>query len=109
MEWQCDTEQFYDWSGYFTLDIVKSKYQTIVFEHNPTTKDTAFSLDGIVQQTSSFRPQYHDVFVHYSARYLGSVKRVLWIGGGDSMLLHELMKYPSLELAVGLELDQQGR
>jgi S-adenosylmethionine/arginine decarboxylase-like enzyme len=47
------------------------------------------------------------MFVHYVARYLDDIKRVLWVGGGDSMLLHEIIKYPSLELAVGLELDQQ--
>jgi spermidine synthase len=36
-----------------------------------------------------------------------SIKRVLFVGGGDSMLLHETLKYPSLELVVGLELDQK--
>jgi hypothetical protein len=32
---------------------------------------------------------------------------VLWVGGGDSGPLNEILKYPNLELAVGLELDQQ--
>ena len=45
--------------------------------------------------------------VHYTARYLDQVKRVLFVGGGDSMLLHEILQYPDLELVVGLELDQQ--
>jgi spermidine synthase len=44
--------------------------------------------------------------VHYTARFIDTVKRVLFVGGGDSMLLHEALKYPSLELVVGLELDQ---
>jgi spermidine synthase len=34
------------------------------------------------------------------------VRRIIFIGGGDSMLLHEALKYPNLELVVGLELDQ---
>jgi spermidine synthase len=44
--------------------------------------------------------------VHYPARFIDTIKRVLFVGGGDSMLLHEALKYPSLELVVGLELDQ---
>jgi len=44
--------------------------------------------------------------MHFAARYVDKVKRVLFVGGGDSMLLHEALKYPSLELVVGLELDQ---
>lgn len=34
------------------------------------------------------------------------VRRVIFIGGGDSMLLHEALKYPNLEKVIGLELDQ---
>ena len=55
----------------------------------------------------SLRPHYHEVFVHYPARFVNDVKRVLFIGGGDNMVLHEILKYPSLELVVGLELDHQ--
>jgi hypothetical protein len=45
--------------------------------------------------------------VHNTARYVDEIKRVVWVGGGDSMLLHEILKYPSLELVVGLEIDQK--
>jgi spermidine synthase len=46
--------------------------------------------------------------VHKLAKYVPTnIKRVLWVGGGDSGLLNEVLKYPSLELVVGLELDQQ--
>jgi spermidine synthase len=46
--------------------------------------------------------------VHEVIRYLPyEPKRMLWVGGGDAMFLHEILKYPSLELAVGLELDQK--
>ena len=46
-------------------------------------------------------------FIHFPAAYLPEVKRVAFIGGGDSMLLHEALKYPDIELVLGLELDQQ--
>ena len=34
------------------------------------------------------------------------MQRVLFVGDGDFMLLHEIFKYPALEKVVGLELDQ---
>ena len=93
------------------------------------------SLDDIVQICSSYRPHYHEVreekyissyhtlishllstftnhigtqpFVHFPAAYLKELKRVAFIGGGDSMLLAEALKYPDIEMVIGLELDQK--
>ena len=45
--------------------------------------------------------------VHYAARYLKTIKRVLFVGGGDSILLHEILLYPGIATVVGLELDQK--
>jgi hypothetical protein len=85
-----------------------SHYQTIEYYMEMKTKEMCFHIDGIFQMCSSYRPHYHEMAVHMPARYLlNSMKRVLWIGGGDAMLLHEILKYPDLELAVGLELDQK--
>jgi len=85
---------------------VKSYYQDVIYQWNPEIDDICFSIDGTIQICESYRPHYHEPFVHFPARYLDSVKRVLFVGGGDSMLLQEALKYPSLELVVGLELDQ---
>eukprot|EP00980_Cylindrotheca_fusiformis_P018566 scaffold6155_cov108-Cylindrotheca_fusiformis.AAC.1 len=55
----------------------------------------------------SYWPHYHELVVHKPSKYLKEdLKRVLWVGGGDSGPLNEFLKYPNLELAVGLELDQ---
>lgn len=66
-------------------------------------------LDNIVQICDAYRPHYHEMAVHNTARFLppDSIKRVLFVGGGDSMLLHEILMYESLEFVVGLELDQK--
>lgn len=109
VDWQCDHEFEYSYEGYTMVEQEASKYQLLEFAYNYDTKDIAFWLDGVAQQLSTFRPHYHEVFVHYTARYIEDIKRVIWIGGGDSMLLNEFLKYPSLELAVGLELDQKGK
>jgi spermidine synthase len=66
-------------------------------------------LDDTVQVGAAYRPHYHEYYaVHQTTRSLpdNSINRVFFVGGGDSMLLHEVLKYPSLELVVSLELDQ---
>jgi len=96
-----------DFRHYKEVEAISSHYQNASFIINPVDKDTCFELDYVFQICSSYRPHYHEMVVHYTARYLKDVKRVVWVGGGDSMLLHEILKYPNLELVVGLEIDQK--
>ena len=83
-----------------------SFYQSITFTHSEKLKDTCLYMDHYLHTCISWRSHYHEYLVHYAARYVNEVKRVLFIGGGDNMIVHEVLKYPSLELVVGLELDQ---
>jgi len=95
----------------FPLDEIDSQYQNIEFTLNEDEEskktDTCLRLSGWLQTCTSFRPHYHEALVHYPSSFLDTVKRVLFLGGGDNMILHEILKYPSIELAVGMELDQQ--
>jgi len=84
-----------------------SHYQGVDVYYNATMDDACLYLDGYLHTCASNRPHYHEFLVHYPARFLETVQRVIFIGGGDSMVLHEVLKYnASLELVVGLELDQ---
>jgi spermidine synthase len=103
----CDDSEQMEFQDYTDLASIKSPFQEMLFYMRDEDKDMCFSLDTTVQICSSYRPHYHEAIVHYTARFLPTIKRVLWVGGGDSMLLHEILKYPSLEFVVGLELDQQ--
>uniref|UniRef100_A0A7S4MRE5 PABS domain-containing protein n=1 Tax=Odontella aurita TaxID=265563 RepID=A0A7S4MRE5_9STRA len=91
---------------YEEIDEVESKYQTMLVVHDDELSDTCFYLDEHLHVCAAFRPHYHELVVHYAARFLKTVRRVIFLGGGDSMLVHEILKYPELELVVGLELDQ---
>jgi spermidine synthase len=107
MTYQCETLAF-GIDHFLTVGKSESHYQLMNYYHDPETKEMCFHIDGVHQQCTSYRPHYHEMGVHLPARYLPEgLKRVLWIGGGDAMLLHEFLKYPELELAVGLELDQK--
>jgi len=101
-----------DFEDEFKFARERSLYQTVIFEENLKLDDKCLRLDSTLQQCSSYRPHYHEPFVHQSAAYLNKnmlsgVKRVVFVGGGDSMLLHEILKYDGLEMVLGLELDQK--
>eukprot|EP00588_Corethron_pennatum_P008717 CAMPEP_0194273046 /NCGR_PEP_ID=MMETSP0169-20130528/6456_1 /TAXON_ID=218684 /ORGANISM="Corethron pennatum, Strain L29A3" /LENGTH=1122 /DNA_ID=CAMNT_0039015869 /DNA_START=71 /DNA_END=3436 /DNA_ORIENTATION=- len=102
----CDQETIMDFDGYKDVEDKRSMYQRINTFYNNETKDTCFILEETVQICTNYRPHYHEMVVHHTARHLPEIKRVVWVGGGDSMLLHDILKYPSLEKVVGLELDQ---
>ena len=101
-----------DFEDEFKFAKERSLYQMVTFEENLAEGDKCLRLDNTLQQCSSYRPHYHEPFVHQSAAYLNKnmlsgVKRVVFVGGGDSMLLHEILKYDELEMVLGLELDQK--
>ena len=84
-----------EWNDYIPAgdeEVIKSQYQDIRFFYHPEHKDMIMKLDGTVQQCSSYRPHYHEFAVHYPGRFIEDVRRVLFVGGGDSMVLHEVLK-----------------
>lgn len=103
----CDKEYIFRFPGYQHMESVNGLYQSLDYYVQEGGNETQLQLDGIVQIAFDHRPHYHELHIQYASRFLTSdIKRIVWIGGGDSMLLHEILKYPSIELAVGLELDQ---
>ncbi|KAL7578470.1 hypothetical protein ACA910_011539 [Epithemia clementina (nom. ined.)] len=72
-------------------------------------RDTCLFMDDLFHSCTGTRPHVHETMVHYPASFLPhGLRRVLYVGGGDLVLLHEILKYNSttLELVVGMELDQ---
>jgi spermidine synthase len=102
----CDSSLSLAIDNFTVLEDMQSHYQNISFAIDPTNSNVCLDIENTIQICDSYRPQYHEMVTHYTARFLSQVKRVLFVGGGDSMLLHEIIKYKSLEIVVGLELDQ---
>ena len=88
------------------LQTDESGHQAVSWMVESGKNDVCFLLDNSPQACSSFRAHYHDIAAHFPTRYLDTVRRVAILGGGDSLLLHEMMKYDNIELVVQLELDQ---
>lgn len=84
---------------YFPFYEIDTHYQFMEFYYDAETEDTCLFLDGMQHTCSSLRA-VQEALIHYPASFLRDVKRVAFIGGGDNLFLHELMKYPSIELVV---------
>ena len=103
----CDNRDIMQFKDYDHLENLDSIYQTLNYVEKKDIDDVCFDLDDVVQICSSYRPHYHEYNMDFAARYLDDVRRVIFVGGGDSMLLYETLKYPNIEKVVGLELDQK--
>jgi hypothetical protein len=96
----CNDDDVGEWDAYISvwdtedekISSIKSHYQEILFFEHPITKDMCMKLDDTVQQCTSYRPHYHEFAVHFPSRFINTIKRVLFVGGGDSMVLHDVLK-----------------
>jgi hypothetical protein len=64
---------------------ITSHYQDMKFKHCPETDNSCLTLTSIIQSCTSFRPHYHESFVHIPAQYAKEMKRVAFLGGGDNL------------------------
>ena len=71
----CDDDEFWEleWK---TLQVLNSHYQHVEFCQDPRNDDMCLDVDNIIQICASYRPHYHEMMVHYTAKFLESVKRV---------------------------------
>jgi predicted membrane-bound spermidine synthase len=71
-------------------------------------KDLWLYLDGEYQLFSAVEAIYHEWFVHGAVQARGSPPcHALVLGGGDGLVVRELVKYSRLERLVHVELDRE--
>lgn len=83
-----------------------SEYQHIQI-HDLELYGRTLLLDGNVQSSSSDEVYYHEALIQPAM--LGTAtppKRVLILGGGEGASLREVLKHPSVERAVMVDLDR---
>lgn len=92
----------------------KSMYQYLdifsyPFFYNGETRDaTILTLDTNFQFNTATEFLYHQAFAHVSIAMNKKVpKKVLLLGGGDGLLLRELLKYDEIETIDFIELDEK--
>lgn len=84
----------------------QSPYQKIVLTKH--RDDVRLYLDGNLQFSSVDEHRYHESLVHVPLSiHEKPVRRVLLLGAGDGMAVRELLKYPSIEEIILVDLDKE--
>lgn len=64
-------------------------------------------LNGNLQFSSKDEYRYHESLVHVGLSQIDQPKTVLILGGGDGLAAREVLKYPSVERILLVDLDDQ--
>jgi spermidine synthase len=106
-------------SPYQRIDLVHDKngsgpspvddFYSSKFVDNPQQpKNYSLFLNGDFQLASNYEEYYHEFFAHIPIMTNGAVPRhVLVMGGGDGLLLRELVKYSDIKTIVHVDLDRE--
>ena len=113
-KYTCDNRGMFDLPGYWDTELETHTYysnlnycESFWFKKADDELDVCSDVDDTIHVCSSYRPYSNEYLIHMAGRYIPQLKRVLFVGGGDSMILHEVLKYDNtIELIVGLEYDQ---
>ncbi len=89
-----------------TLHTERSQYQDIAFVESHQY-GRMLLLDSIVQTTEQDEFVYHEMITHVALNAHPHPKRVLVVGGGDGGAIREIVRHPSVEEAVLVEIDQR--
>ena len=82
-------------------------YQHLVMTHNRLLDEYRFYINGNLQFSSMDEQRYHELLVHPVMSLVPDHRRVLILGGGDGMALREVLKYPSVEEVLLVDLDSE--
>lgn len=66
-----------------------------------------FRLDGCFMSSERDEFHYHENLIHVPAMVHDGVRRALIVGGGDGGSAEELLKHPTIEQVVIVELDEK--
>ena len=80
-----------------------TRYQRVVV--TASAQGVRLFLNGNLQFHSRDEYRYHEALVHPAMAAQGAPKRVLVLGGGDGMVVREVLKYPAVEQVTLVELD----
>lgn len=89
-----------------TLHTERSKYQDIALV-DTYQYGRMLLLDSVVQTTEQDEFVYHEMISHVPLSAHPNPKRVLVVGGGDGGAIREILKHPSVEEAVLVEIDER--
>ncbi|MBI9074430.1 MAG: polyamine aminopropyltransferase [Desulfatibacillum sp.] len=101
--WNLNLEQkLYDSKIVFSQT---TKYQRLVLTHDAPLDEYRFYINGNLQFSSRDQAIYHEQLVHPVFALARGVKNILILGGGDGLVLREVLKYPEVNSVMLVDLD----
>ncbi len=95
---------------YYRVDSVlytgQTAYQRVDIVHTPLLGKVLF-LDGRIQSAERDEFIYHEALTHPALLTHPNPQRVLIMGGGEGATLREVLRHPSVEHAVMVDIDQE--
>lgn len=83
----------------------KSQYQEVDLVDTPTWGKVLL-LDGKMQSTEADEQVYHELLVHPPLLHHPNPKRVFIMGGGEGATAREILRHPSVEQVVMVDIDK---
>jgi len=84
----------------------QSQYQSLVVTNTWQKNDVRLFIDGHLQFAEADEYRYHEALVHPALSWGDSAPRsVLVLGGGDGLVVREILKYPSVARIDLVDLD----
>lgn len=96
-------------AGYTVAEVLerrRTRFQELLLFRHPTA-GKVLALDGIVQVSELDTYVYHEVLAHPALVSHPHPRRVAVVGGGDALLLAEVLKHDSVERVDLCELDDE--
>lgn len=81
----------------------QTPYQRIVITRGG--EDVRLFLNGDIQFSSRDEYRYHEVLVHPVMSLVRSYETIAILGGGDGMVIRELLQYPEVKRIILVDLD----
>ena len=89
-----------------TLYRGRSRFQSIELAENPELGKLLL-LDNELQSASSDEFIYHETLVHPAMLAHPNPRQVVILGGGEGGTLREVLKHPSVERAIMIDIDRE--
>jgi spermidine synthase len=89
-----------------TIVKTRTKYQQVeIFENDGVGRFLV--LDGKMQSAQSDEFIYHEALVHPAMIFHAMPRTVLILGGGEGATLREVLRHPTVERAVMVDIDEE--
>ena len=82
----------------------KTAYQEVIVADTPAYGRALF-LDGLIQSSISDEALYHENLIHPALVIHGRPRRVLVAGTGEGASLREILRHPTIERVLSVDLD----